>query len=69
VLKTEAQKDRNDNGKRCNYCIDMKGWEGIGHTEGECFTKKRREKRAVKKGKTRENYASNGDSDIEMQSH
>jgi hypothetical protein len=61
----EAQKDRNDNGKRCNYCINTKGWKGVGHTESECFTKKREEKNAVKKGKTRENYTSNGDSDIE----
>jgi hypothetical protein len=65
VLKTEAQKDRNDNSKRCNYCIDTKGWKGIGHTESECSTKKQEEKKAVKKGKARENDPSNGDSDIE----
>jgi hypothetical protein len=64
VLKTESQKDRNDNGKRCTYCIDTKGWKGIGHTESECFTNKQEEKKAVKKGKT-ENDTSNGDSDIE----
>jgi hypothetical protein len=69
VLKTEAQKDRNDNGKRCNYCIDTKGWKGIGHTESEYFTKKREEKRAVKKGKTRENDTSNGTLILKMQSH
>jgi hypothetical protein len=33
ALKIEAQKDRHDNGKRCNYCIDTKGWKEIGHTE------------------------------------
>jgi hypothetical protein len=30
VLKTEGQKDRNNNDKKCNYCIDTKGWKGIG---------------------------------------
>ena len=27
--------------KTCGYCIKVKGWRGIGHTESECRTKKR----------------------------
>ena len=30
-----------DTSKTCKYCIDVKGWRGIGHTERECRTKKR----------------------------
>ena len=30
-----------DPSKTCRYCIDVKGWRGIGHTERECRTKKR----------------------------
>ena len=27
--------------KTCGYCIKVKGWRGVGHTESECRTKKR----------------------------
>lgn len=37
VLETEA-----DNGKRCEYCIKVKKWKGLNHTEDECRTKKQR---------------------------
>ena len=30
-----------DSSKTCRYCVDVKGWRGIGHTERECRTKKR----------------------------
>ena len=36
VLKAKKE----DNGKRCNYCIG-KGWKELNHTESECYTKKR----------------------------
>ena len=39
VLKTEA-KNRESN-KTCGYCIKVKGWRGIGHTESKCQNKKR----------------------------
>jgi len=35
VLKTKKE----DNGKRCNYCIG-KGWKGPNHTESERYIKK-----------------------------
>ena len=30
-----------DTSKTCRYCIDVKGWRGIRHTERDCRTKKR----------------------------
>ena len=30
-----------DTSKTCRYCINVKGWKGIGHIESECRTKKR----------------------------
>ena len=30
-----------DTSKTCGYCIKVKKWKGIGHTEAECNTKKR----------------------------
>ena len=39
VLKTEA--GNRESNKICGYCIKVKGWRGIGHTESECRTKKR----------------------------
>ena len=45
VLRTEPGKDRFgrpiDTSKTCGYCIKVKKWKGIGHTESECNTKKR----------------------------
>ena len=45
VLITEPGKDRFgrpiDTSKTCGYCIKVKKWKGIGHTEAECNTKKR----------------------------
>ena len=45
VLRTEPGKDRFgqpiDNSKTCGYCIKVKKWKGIGHTESDCNTKKR----------------------------
>ena len=38
VLRTEGPMDTS---KTCNYCKNVKGWRGIGHTESECRTKKR----------------------------
>jgi hypothetical protein len=38
ILKTE--RSERDKTKQCNYCKG-KGWRGIGHTDEECFTKKR----------------------------
>jgi len=35
VLKT----DKIDTSKKCKYCIDVKDWKGIGHTETECRIK------------------------------
>jgi hypothetical protein len=46
VLRTEEEKSK----KKCEYCW-AKGWKGLGHTESECFTKKR-EQRKVQKSKT-----------------
>ena len=43
VLKAQL-----DTSKKCKYCIDVKGWKGIGHTEAECRTKKREAKKAKK---------------------
>jgi len=43
VLKAQI-----DTSKKCKYCIDVKGWKGIGHTEAECRTKKREGKKAKK---------------------
>ena len=45
VLRTEPGKDRFsqaiDTSMTCGYCIKVKKWKGIGHTESECNTKKR----------------------------
>ena len=38
VLKNEGPIESS---KKCGYCIKVKGWRGIGHTESECRTKKR----------------------------
>ncbi|MBC8079189.1 MAG: hypothetical protein H7X86_02515 [Gorillibacterium sp.] len=38
ILKAEQRK--RDFAKQCDYC-KSKGWRGIGHTENECYTKKR----------------------------
>jgi len=38
-------KKKVDTSKTCKYCIDVKGWKGIGHTESEYFTKKREAKK------------------------
>jgi len=43
VLKTDRKK-KVDTNKTCQYCIGVKGWKGIGHTESKCFTKKRETK-------------------------
>jgi len=43
VLKAQV-----DTNKKCKYCIDVKGWKGIGHTEAECRTKKREGKKVKK---------------------
>jgi len=47
VLKTE--KKQLDPSKTCRYCIDVKGWRGVGHTEAECYTKKREAAKRTKK--------------------
>ena len=60
VLKTDRKGPTKDNGKRCEYCI-AKGWKGLHHTEGECYTKKREE--GKKKGKTSKTKAKKGESD------
>jgi len=44
VLKT----DKINTSKKCKYCINVKGWKGIGHTEAECWTRKRELKKAKK---------------------
>jgi len=41
VLKAQV-----DTSKKSKYCIDVKGWKGIGHTEAKCRTKKREGKKA-----------------------
>ena len=42
VLRTETgTRGSIDTSKICKYCIDVKGWRGIGHTERDCRTKKR----------------------------
>lgn len=51
-LKTEIQlRDRQgrplDPSKKCDYCINIKNWKGIGHTEAECRTKSREEVQGV----------------------
>ena len=38
VLKNQGPAESS---KSCGYCIKVKGWRGIGHTESECRTKKR----------------------------
>jgi len=57
VLKTEKKKL--DTSKTCKYCIDFKGWKGIGHTESECYTKKREAAKETKKveGEAEKTYA------------
>jgi len=44
VLKT----DKIDTSNKCKYCIDVKGWKGIGHPEAECRTKKWEAKKTKK---------------------
>ena len=46
ILTTDRKKD---NGKGCDYCIN-KAWKVLNHTEPECYTKERQERK--KKGKT-----------------
>jgi hypothetical protein len=46
VLRTEEDESK----KKCEYCR-AKGWKGLEHTESECFTKKR-EQRRIQKSKT-----------------
>ena len=42
VLKTETgTRGSIDTSKTCRYCIDVKGWRGVGHLERNCRTKKR----------------------------
>ena len=45
VLRTETGPNGTrgsiDTSKTCRYCIDVKGWRGIGHLERDCRTKKR----------------------------
>jgi hypothetical protein len=50
VLKTTSNSRENDhdNGKRCDYCINIKKWKGIGHKEDECRTKKREKGKEAK---------------------
>jgi len=36
------------NDKKCAYCIG-KGWQGLNHTESECYTKKREARANVKR--------------------
>jgi len=40
--------DKVDISKKCKYCINVKGWKGIGHIETECRTKKREAKKTKK---------------------
>ena len=62
VLKTDKG-SKKDNGKRCDYCI-KKGWKGLNHTESECYTKKREDKKQGKSKKTKgedsDNESENG---------
>ena len=56
VLKTTIE----DNGKRYQYCIKVKKWKGLNHTEDECRTKKRdRERKQDAKKAEDENQGSN----------
>jgi hypothetical protein len=43
VVKTASHSRDNDhdNGKRCDYSINIKKWKGIGHKEDECRTQKK----------------------------
>jgi len=48
-VKNGVQKEKKlDTSKTCKYCIDVKRWKGIGHTEPECFTKGEAGKRSKK---------------------
>ncbi|KAF8461528.1 hypothetical protein BDZ91DRAFT_736977 [Kalaharituber pfeilii] len=50
--KGRYRTDNDGNGESstiCRYCKDVKGWRGLGHTEYECFTKKREERKQTKK--------------------
>ena len=44
-LRNEAPRDRQgrlmDTSKTCGYCMRVKGWKGIGHTDIDCRTKAR----------------------------
>lgn len=57
VLKTERKKVHTS--KQCKYCIDVKGWKGIGHTEAEYYTKKREAAKRTKKVDGEEEDAGN----------
>jgi len=57
VLKTEKKKF--DTSKTYKYCIEIKRWKGIGHTEAECYTKKREAAKRAKKVEGEEEDAGN----------
>jgi transposase InsO family protein len=68
VLKTTTNTQDNtirDNGKHCDYCIKVKKWKGIGHTEDDCRTKKREKKSSQAKAAKNESD-SESDSDEEF---
>jgi len=49
-----------DTSKTCKYCIDIKGWKGIRHTECKCFTKKREAGKKSKKVEAQSEEEDNG---------
>ena len=70
VLRTETG-NRRSSEKTCGYCIKVKGWRGVGHTESECRTKKRERNNqenatsGVKKTNSKP-YSEDSDDDFEL---
>ena len=62
VLKNQGPTE-----KTCGYCIKVKGWRGVGHTESECRTKKRERNNQESGVKKIDSKAYNEDSDDDFE--
>ena len=57
-----------DTSKTCGYCIKVKGWQGIGHIEKDCRTKKREQSNPEVKRIDNRPYEDDSDNEFELDS-
>jgi len=62
VLRIEGKKK--DLSKTCKYCIDDKGWKGIGYTKERTYKKEKKGKAKAKKAKAEEENSESDEEEV-----